>query len=91
MLCEREKPFLYEAPLFAPDGTFYLPDFTITWRGEQWYWEHLGRLDQEDYRRHWEIKKAWYEKFFPGRLVTTSESGNLSLDANKIIDEHFSS
>lgn len=33
MLAERKLSFAYETPLFAPDGTFYLPDFTITWRG----------------------------------------------------------
>ena len=33
LLFDRDIPFRYEIPLFAPDGTFYLPDFTITWRG----------------------------------------------------------
>jgi len=83
MLAERDIPFLYEVPLFAPDGTFYLPDFTVTARGEQWYWEHLGRLDQEEYRNHWETKKAWYDRFFPGRLVVTEESGKLSQEADR--------
>jgi exodeoxyribonuclease V alpha subunit len=90
MLSEREIPFKYEVPLYASDGTFYLPDFTITWRGEQWYWEHLGLLESERYRTHWEQKHAWYEKFFPDRLVTTVESGNLSQDANQIIEQFFS-
>ena len=30
MLHERGISFRYERPLRAPDGTFYLPDFTIT-------------------------------------------------------------
>jgi hypothetical protein len=34
---DREIPFTYETSLFAPDGTFYLPDFTITWHGQEWY------------------------------------------------------
>lgn len=85
MLFERDIPFRYEQPLFAPDGTFYLPDFTITLRGEQWYWEHLGRLEDEPYRRHWETKQAWYNRFFPGRLLTTSESGQLSYEAQALI------
>lgn len=90
MLFERDIPFRYEAPLFARDGTFYLPDFTITWNGEDWYWEHLGRLDLKKYRNHWDTKKLWYEKNFPGRLLMTEESGHLSTDANAIIAAHFS-
>jgi hypothetical protein len=90
MLFERDIPFRYEAPLFAKDGTFYLPDFTITWNGEEWYWEHVGRLDLEEYRHHWDTKKLWYEKNFPGHLLVTEESGELSADANAVIETHFS-
>ena len=89
MLFERDIPFDYEVPCFAPDGTFYLPDFTITWRGEKWYWEHLGLMHNEEYRNHWETKKAWYEEFFPGRLVMTEESGELSQNANRLIQQRF--
>ncbi len=32
MLAERDIPFRYEVALYAPDGTFYLPDFTVTAR-----------------------------------------------------------
>jgi exodeoxyribonuclease V alpha subunit len=90
MLYERDIPFKYEVQCFAPDGTFYLPDFTITWRGEEWYWEHLGLIDKEQYKNHWETKKAWYDKYFPGRLVTTIESPNISRDAEDLIRTHFS-
>lgn len=89
MLFERDIPFLYEVPLYAPDGTFYLPDFTITARGETWYWEHLGLLDREEYRNHWETKRLWYEANFPGRLLVTRESGELSRDADAIISDHL--
>ena len=89
MLFDREIAFLYEKPLYAPDGSFYLPDFTVLWRGEQYYWEHLGLVHRDEYRRHWETKKAWYEKHFPGQLVTTEESGNLSHDVAEIIDVMF--
>jgi len=90
MLHDRGIPFLYECPLYAPDGTFYLPDFTITWQGEKWYWEHLGLMEKEEYKNHWETKREWYEKYFPGRLVTTVESPNLSKDALDLIDTKFS-
>jgi ATP-dependent exoDNAse (exonuclease V) alpha subunit len=89
MLFEREIAFEYEKPLYAPDGSFYLPDFTVLWRGERFFWEHLGLLVREEYRNKWALKKTWYEKHFPGRLVTTEESGNLSLEAKALIDKHF--
>lgn len=89
MLHERNIPFKYEVPLHAPDGTFYLPDFTVTWRGEEFYWEHLGLLEQPEYRRRWEKKRQWYDKFFAGQLLTTEEGGTLSRDAEKLIAEHF--
>jgi hypothetical protein len=89
MLFDRDIAFKYEVPLYASDGTFYLPDFTINWRGEEWYWEHLGRMDLDKYRNHWATKRAWYEKFFPNRLLITEESTNLSKDAAAIIANTF--
>jgi exodeoxyribonuclease V alpha subunit len=85
LLHERGLPFVYEMPLFAPDGTFYLPDFTISAGGETWYWEHWGRMDLERYRNHAEAKRRWYESHFPGRLLETRESGELSDQAAAII------
>lgn len=89
LLFEREIDFRYEKLLYAPDGTFYLPDFTIRWRGEEWYWEHVGMLDRAGYRARWERKKAWYDRHFQGRLVTTEESPGLSHDADEIIRKRF--
>lgn len=91
MLFERDIPFQYEVPLYAPDGTFYLPDFTITYRGEEWYWEHLGMLHDERYRNHWETKRAWYEKHgFADRLITTSEVGGFdSQSVLQVLRERF--
>lgn len=84
MLFERGIPFQYEVPLYAPDGTFYLPDFTINWRGEKWYWEHLGMLQDAGYRDHWDTKRAWYERHgFANRLITTSEVGGFD---SKIVE-----
>ncbi|SIQ53174.1 ATP-dependent exoDNAse (exonuclease V), alpha subunit, helicase superfamily I [Pontibacter lucknowensis] len=85
MLTERNIPFRYEKPLFAPDGSFYLPDFTVMVRGEEYYLEHVGRLDLPKYKAHWEEKERWYNKHFPGKLLTTYEGGTLSNDINKII------
>lgn len=89
MLFERDISFSYEKPLFASDGTFYLPDFTINWRGKEYYWEHVGMLHNDNYRKHWEEKRAWYERFFKGQLIVTEESSDLSKKADEIIRTHF--
>ena len=91
MLFERNIPFKYDVPLFSPDGTFYRPDFVITWNGEEWYWEHLGMLDKEEYKNHWDAKKEWYEKNgFSARLITTEEREGLDSKAiEKLIEKYF--
>ena len=89
MLHERDIPFRYEQPLYASDGSFYLPDFTVTWRGKDFFWEHVGMLHRDDYRAHWDKKRIWYERFFPGQLITTEESGELSKQADDVIRTYF--
>ena len=89
LLVDRNIPFKYEEPLYAPDGTMYLPDFTVTFRGEAYYWEHVGRTHDYAYMQHWEEKKAWYNKHFPGKLLTTYESNHLTTDAANLIDSHI--
>jgi exodeoxyribonuclease V alpha subunit len=81
LLHEREVPFQYETALVAPDGTMYLPDFTITWNGEKWYWEHWGMMSSPKYAKHREDKIAWYQKHFGGRLLETFEGTTLSAEA----------
>lgn len=73
MLHERGIRFYYERPLYAGDGTMYLPDFTIIWNGEEIYWEHVGMLSNPKYVEHWNAKRAWYEKNFPGQLRVSYE------------------
>ncbi|HPN36714.1 MAG TPA: AAA family ATPase [bacterium] len=91
MLADRNIPFMYETPLYAPDGTLYLPDFTINMYGEQWYWEHLGMLSKPRYREHWEKKKAWYEKHgYAENLITTTEEGGFnSKNVQSILKNKF--
>ncbi|WP_158596097.1 ATP-dependent DNA helicase [Oleomonas cavernae] len=85
LLHERGIPFRYEQPLFAGDGTIKLPDFTVTIAGRTFFWEHLGMLDQTNYAEDWAAKEAWYQRWFPGQLVTTKESGRLSRDAEGLV------
>lgn len=75
----------YEQPLTLGGITRY-PEFTITDEisGRLVYWEHLGMLEREDYRRSWQRKLHWYcaNGILPaaegggenGILVTTEES-----------------
>jgi len=88
MLVSEDIPFVYEEPLFASDGSMYLPDFTVKFKGETYYWEHVGRLDLPGYKSHWKEKEKWYKKNFPGKLITTYEGNDLSKVAMKIIKEH---
>lgn len=90
LLTEHQVPFEYEQRLRA-GGQQFSPDFTITWMGQAYYWEHLGRLDLEDYRQNWAIKKRWYDEHFPGQLITTEESSTLSRAAKSLIKQLFTS
>ena len=89
ILHERNIPFKYEVLLKAPDGTVYLPDFTIIWSGKAWYWEHWGMISDESYKKHRQAKVDWYNKHFPGQLLETYESATLSQDAVKLIEANF--
>lgn len=63
----------------------YLPDFTIFYKGEVYYWEHLGMLDQTTYKQRWEKKRAWYEKSdYAGRLIVSKDGAGGSLDEQEI-------
>lgn len=88
ILFEREIPFEYEAALLV-DGEQFSPDFTIKWKGKTYYWEHLGLLEQEQYKGEWKLKEAMYKKHFPGRLITTTESAVLSKTAESLVNQHF--
>ena len=58
----------------------------ITWHGQTFFWEHLGRLDLTDYAKEWEMKRAWYEHWFPGQLLTTEEGPQLSMTTAMVIE-----
>lgn len=93
----------YEKALTLGGQTRY-PDFTIDDEisGRLVYWEHLGLLDREDYRRGWEKKLAWYRShgILPagagsggaGVLITTTESSQTGFDLSevqRIIRQHL--
>ncbi|MGB5147003.1 MAG: AAA family ATPase [Porticoccaceae bacterium] len=87
--------FKYEKALTLGGGTRY-PDFTIEDEisGRNVYWEHLGMLDREEYRRSWEKKLAWYRAngvrliedgvSDAPVLVTTQDSAGVGLDMSQV-------
>lgn len=60
--------------------------------GESWYWEHLGMLREESYRRRWERKLSLYRQagIVPycedpsGRLIITKSGDNDSIDSQAV-------
>ena len=79
---------LYEVPLYARSGDpadFKLPDFTIMFEGETWYWEHLGMLSKPKYLADWQDKKAWYiANGYWDRVVTSEDGLDGSIQADTI-------
>jgi hypothetical protein len=55
--------FTYETELKL-GGSVRYPDFTIEddITGRVFYWEHLGMMEREDYKRAWTAKEAWYRE-----------------------------
>jgi ATP-dependent exoDNAse (exonuclease V) alpha subunit len=40
-----------------------LPDFTITYKGKTFYWEHCGMVDDSSYLHKWEtVRHPWYAR-----------------------------
>ncbi len=87
-LNELEVDFEYE----PEDFRLLKPDFKIL-IGDNWfYWEHLGILDQEMYKKRWYEKLDFYEKEnVLDILITTSENQerphNIEKKIKKIIHD----
>lgn len=77
----------YEKPLFpaSDERNFRLPDFTVSYEGDVFYWEYLGMLNLPNYRDAWERKERWYrENGFAKRLITSKDGEDGSIDASEI-------
>lgn len=77
----------YEKPLYAKADPrdFRLPDFTVSFEGDVYYWEHLGMLSLPSYREAWERKRQWYQvNGYAERLVTSEDGLDGSIDASQI-------
>lgn len=87
--------YRYEEPLEI-DGLTKFPDFTIEDddTGERYYWEHLGMLSNEAYRRRWEEKVQWLKGhgIYPiedgggpmGTLIVTQDSADGGIDSEEV-------
>lgn len=91
LLADNELGYYYEKPLKVGETNFKIPDFTIPYEGEEWYWEHLGMLDDPAYEEAWIRKKDWYKKHgFINRLIVTDERGGFdSTKIQEIINKYF--
>jgi len=77
----------YEKKLPSKDDPddFRLPDFTVSYEGDTYYWEHLGMLSVPSYREQWERKRQWYEiNGYLERLITSQDGPEGSIDTTKI-------
>jgi len=77
----------YEEKLPSKDNPkdFRLPDFTVTYEGDTFYWEHLGMLSVPSYKEAWERKKQWYaDNGLLGQVITSEDGPDGSIDAAEI-------
>lgn len=92
MLDKYNLPYIYEKPLYLKGyGTIY-PDFSILHptRRIEIYWEHLGLIDLDSYRKTAFAKIADYERngFLLGdRLIITYETAHQQLDGRLVSEK----
>jgi hypothetical protein len=77
----------YEQKLLSKDNPndFKLPDFTVSYEGDTFYWEHLGMLSVPSYKQAWDRKQHWYEENgYLDRVITSEDGPDGSIDASEI-------
>lgn len=82
-----EISYKYEQPLYLRNDPkdFRLPDFTVSFGGDVFYWVPLGMLNVPSYREAWERKQVWYkENGFADRLIASQDGPDVGIDAAKI-------
>ena len=77
MLFAAGIDYLYEDPLSLKNGHIAHPDFTIRKGTKKIYWEHLGMLQKEKYRKDWDVKRKSYEEIgiIEGENLIISKDG----------------
>ena len=97
MLFQAGIDYKYEKELDLGEDGIRIPDFTVedSESGTLFYWEHCGMLGDAGYNRHWQEKKAIYEKhgIVEGKNLIVSEdsiSGGIDSAAiKKLIDRYL--
>lgn len=84
-------PYLYEVPLYLQGYGYIKPDFTVLNKRtrKEYYWEHLGMMDDEEYCEKAIKKIETFEKngIFPGEnLILTYETRKHPLNI-KIVEK----
>lgn len=77
----------YEKKLPARDNPhdFRLPDFTVYFEGDVFYWEHLGMLSVPSYRARWLEKQQWYQaNGYADQLLTSEDAPDGSIDVQRL-------
>lgn len=64
LLYSKDIDYVYEYPFVGKDGVKRYPDFFFEddETGLQIYWEHLGMLQNPEYKERWERKLIWYRE-----------------------------
>lgn len=92
--------YSYEAEYEGKNRDFKLPDFTITKGDKIYLLEHLGMLNDENYKNKWEEKKKWYEDngIYEASddntdkvqlIITKDENGALEKDIYNKLDKYL--
>lgn len=89
MLDNYGVPYKYEKPLFLEPFGEIRPDFTVlnVRERKEYYWEHLGMLDDPVYLNNTLDKVQRYElnEYFLGdRLILTAETGDKPINTKDI-------
>jgi ATP-dependent exoDNAse (exonuclease V) alpha subunit len=64
---------------------FRWPDFTVSYQGDTFYWEHRGMLGSPTYKEKWDRKEKWYtDNGYFSQLVTSEDGLDGSIDAAEI-------
>ena len=77
----------YEQKLSSKENPsdFKLPDFTVSYEGDTFYWEHLGMLSVPSYKEAWDRKRQWYEdNGYLDQIITSEDGADGSIDAAEI-------
>ena len=82
--------FIYEKQIFDRYGNPYRPDFTITYKGKTFFWEHIGMQELTTYKKDWADKQIMYERDYPRMLITTVEDFDVCEQIRRLILDTFS-